>query len=222
MAVTAWMGILASLHACAAIRLPILAAFAMGVGGTSRRRAPLLATLLAAGLIGGTVFLGMTATPVGEGARQTLQASKQTFWVFGGCLIAVGILLSGLIDSQLLPERGRKLWERVVRVDALGALLLGFGLGLLQTAACPTCRTELLAIVGAAPVPGSSGSGLNLLVGFAAGQSLIAWFVVILMGLVKPSLLTWLKTRMCSAEPRARLLAGNLLVVLGIYFVIVG
>jgi len=221
LAIAGWMGILASLHVCAVVRLTILAAYMAGTGA-SRKRALLVAMLLVAGLIGGTVVLGMMATPLADGVHQTLQVSKYLFWMLGACLIAVGVLLSGLIDPQLMPGRCRKIWGHVVKANALGALLLGAVLGLLQTSACPTCRTDLLAVVGATPVPGSSSSNLVLLVAFAAGQSLIAWCVATLVGLLRPDLLAWLRTRMCSAEPRARFLAGNMLVVLGIYFVIVG
>jgi cytochrome c biogenesis protein CcdA len=217
LAVAGWVGILASLHVCAVIRLPILAAFMMGTTA-SRKRVLLVATLLAAGLVGGTVFLGMSATPLADGIHRTVQVNKYVFWVLGACLIAVGALFSGLIDPQLVPERCRKIWERIVRGDVLGALLLGFILGLLQFPACPTSRAEFLAIVGA----GSSGSGLDLLAGYAAGQSLLAWCVAVLVGLLRPNLIAWLRTRMCSAESRARFLAGNLLVVFGVYFVIAG
>ncbi len=220
-AVAGWMGILASLHACAVIRLPILAAYMAGTG-TSRKRALLLATLLTIGLVGGTVALGMTAMPLADGVHRTLQVSKHLFWVLGACLIVVGIPLSGLIDPQLAPERCRKLWEHVVTADGLAALLLGFVLGFLQTPACPTCRAELLAVLEAVPVQNASGASLLLLVGLATGQSLVAWCVAALVGIFRPGLLAWLRTRMCSAEPRARFLAGNMLVVLGIYFVIVG
>ncbi len=220
-AVAGWMGLLVLLHTCAAVRLPILAAYMAGAG-TTRKRVLLLTTLLAAGLFGGTAILGLTAGQAADGVHRTLQASKYSFWVLGACLIVVGIPLSGLIEPQLVPERCRKIWERLVKTDGLGALLLGLVLGLLQTPACPTCRAELLAVIGAAPVQGSSDNSLALLAAFAAGQSLIAWGVAVLAGLVRPSLLAWLRTRMCSAELRAQFLAGNMLVVLGIYFVIVG
>lgn len=221
LAAAGWMGILASLHMCAVVRLPILAAYMIGTGA-SRKRMLVWAALLTVGLIGGTVILGMTAMPLADGVHRTLQVSKYLFWVLGACLIAVGIPLSGLIDPQLVPQRCRKIWERMVRADVLATLLLGLVLGLLQTPACPTCRAELLAVIGAVPVQGSSGESLVLLAGFAVGQGLIAWCVAALAGLLGPSLLAWLKTRMCSAESRARFLAGNMLVVLGIYFVIVG
>ena len=221
LAVAGWMGILASLHACAVVRLPILAAYMAGTA-VSRKRVLLLATVLTAGLLGGTVFLGLTAVPLADGMHRTLQVSKYLFWVLGAGLIAVGIPLSGLIDPQLVPERGRGIWARVSKTDAPAALLLGLVLGLLQTPACPTCRAELLTVVGAVPVQGSSAGSLVLLVSFAAGQCLIAWSVTALAGLLRPGLLAWLRTRMCSAESRAQFLAGNMLMVLGIYFVIVG
>ncbi len=221
LAVAGWMGVLASLHVCAVLRLPILAAYMVGTGA-SRKRVLLLAPFLTVGLLSGTVLLGITAIPLADGVHRTLQVSKYLFWILGACLVVVGMPLSGLIDPQLVPERCRKIWERLAKTDALGALLLGFVLGLLQTPACPTCRAELLAVVAAVPAQGSSISLLDLLMGFAAGQSLLAGCVAAWAGLLRPHLLAWLRTRMCSAEPRAQFLTGNMLVMLGIYFVIVG
>jgi hypothetical protein len=61
-----------------------------------------------------------------------------------------------------------------------------------------------------------------LLVGFVAGLSLAALGLGLMVALLKPSLFAWLRTQMCSLEQWTRLLAGNMLVVLGVYFVIVG
>ncbi len=97
--------------------------------------------------------------------------------------------------------------------------MLGLVLGLLQTPACPTCRVQLLEIVEAVS---KSPSGPALLVGFAAGQGLIALGIGVMVGLLKPSLFAWLRAWLCSLEQRMQLLTGNMLVVLGIYFVIVG
>jgi hypothetical protein len=72
------------------------------------------------------------------------------------------------------------------------------------------------------PAGGLPWHGLLLLTGFAAGQSLVVLGVGTLTGLLKPGLIGWLRTRRCSIEPQMQLLTGNMLVVLGIYFVMVG
>jgi len=215
------MGVLASSNVCAVVRLPILAAYVAGCGA-SRKHALVLAVLLALGLVGGTVLLGLTATPTADGVHKTLQVSKQAFWVLGFCLVVMGVLTSGLVNPELLPQKWRATSMRLVKADWPGAVLLGVVLGLLQTPACPMCRTELLSVVEAIPVRGLSLSGPILVIGFAAGQSLLALAVGVLIGLLKPNVLLWLRTRMCSIEQRMQLLTGNMLVILGIYFVVVG
>jgi hypothetical protein len=221
LAAAATIGILASLHVCALIRLLIQVVYVTSVG-TSTRRVLGLTVLFVAGLAGGTVALGLTVTPLAEGAQGIVQASKYLFWILGACLIVAGVLLAGLIEPQLAPARWRGLCARLARTEAPGALLLGVIFGLLQTPACPSCRGELLAIAGAGPVHGFSGPNLIQWVGFAAAQGLIPLGVGVLAGLLKPSLFAWLRPRMCSLEQRARFLTGNMLVVLGLYFVIVG
>lgn len=217
--VAIWMGVLASLNICAVVRLPVLAAYVAGAG-SSRKHALLLAGLVALGLAGGTWLLGLTATTVADGVHKTLQVNKSSFWILGFCLIATGVLVSGLVNPQLVPERWRRVGERLAQANVPGALLLGLVLGLLQTPACPTCRAQLLAVAEAAPI--KSLGGPLLLAGFAVGQSLVALGAGILVGLLKPNLFAWLRTRMCSLEPRMQLLTGNMLVVLGIYFILVG
>ena len=216
-----WAGIGASLGLCAAIRLPLVAALVLGPGG-SRRHALLLSVLFVLGLIAGTVLLGTTATPMGDGSHQVFQANKHLFWGLGLSLFGVGVLISGVINPQLLPRWLRGLGELLTRVGWLGALLAGGALGLLQTPACPSCGASLQTLTETARIGGSSSGGLLLLAGFAAGQSAIVLCVGVLISVVRADLLLWLRARLCSAEPRTQLLAGNLLMVLGLYFVIVG
>jgi hypothetical protein len=213
--VAIWMGVLASLHTCAVVRLPILATYVAGMG-TSRKHAALLAGLLALGLVGGTCLLGLAATPAADGVHETLRVNKYSFWVLGSCLVVTGVLVCGLV-----PERWRCVGRWLARANVPGALLLGFVLGLLLMPACPTCRAQLLAIMEAAS-KGLSVSGPVLLVGFAVAQGLVALGVGMMVALLKPILVSRLRTRMCSLEQRVQLLAGNVLVVLGVYFVIVG
>ncbi|OHB65007.1 MAG: hypothetical protein A2Y76_07070 [Planctomycetes bacterium RBG_13_60_9] len=216
-----WLGILSSLNVCAAVRLPVVVTYVAGVSN-SKRHALALSALFTCGLIVGTVLLGLTATRAVDGTQSILQVNKYLFWVLGCCLVVVGVLVSGLINPQLVPEKWRNVCERLLRTGGVGALLLGIALGMLQTPACPTCRSQLLTVVGVVANQGLWLYGLILFIGFAVGQSLVALAVGALTSLVKPDLLARLRTRMCSIEQHMRLLAGNMLIVLGINFVIVG
>jgi len=213
-------GTAASLGLCAAVRLPIVVAYVAGAAG-SKRHGVLLSGLFALGLIAGTSTLGLTAGASGEGLGSILSWNRYLFWCLGVGLFVTGVLLSGLINPHLLPARWQKAAARLARTGSPGAFLLGCAFGLLQTPACPHCGAAVQTLVEVAA--GSSlPYGMLLFAFFAAGQGITMLGVGVLTSLIMPDLLRWLRTRMCSIEPRIQLLAGNVLMVLGIYFIIVG
>lgn len=212
-------GTAASLSLCAIVRLPIVLAYVAGVAG-SRRHGIILSILFLSGLIAGTVLLGHTAGAANEGLRDILHMNEYLCWVLGIGLFVTGVLLSGLINPHLLPARCQEAARRLARTGSPGAFLLGCAFGLLQTPACPSCGSAIQTLVHAAS-GGSAVPGFLLYAGFAAGQGLAMLAVGLLTSLAMPGLLRTLRTRMCSIEQRIQLLAGNVLMVLGIYFVIV-
>jgi len=212
-------GTMASLGLCAAVRLPIVLAYVAGAAD-SKKRAILLSALFAFGLIAGTILLGITVSSTDGSTYRVLYANKYLFWLVGAGLFVTGVLLSGLINPQLLPAPWQQRARKLSKVGVPGAFLLGCAFGLLQMPACPRCGSALAAIAQVAGRrPGLY--GLVLFAGFAAGQGLVLFAVGTLTGLIRPELLLRLRTRMCSLEQRVQLLAGNVLMVLGIYFVIV-
>jgi cytochrome c biogenesis protein CcdA len=216
-----WAGMVVSVSLCAAIRLPVVLAFIVGVAH-SRKYALALSVFFTLGLIVGVVLLGTATVPADDGTHRALQVDKHLFWGLGAGLFVAGVLVSGLINPQLLPGGLRHVAKVLGKTSLLAALFSGLVLGWLQTPACPRCCDTLLSLAQTAGAGGSSPSGLVLLVSFAAGQSLLVLAVSILVSLLRPDLLTWLREQMCSVEPRIQLVAGNMLMVLGIYFVIVG
>jgi len=213
-------GTAASLGLCAVVRLPIVLAYVAGAAA-SKRHGIILSSLFMSGLIAGTVLLGLSAGSPDEGLRGILGWNKYLFWFLGAGLFVTGVLLSGLINPHLLPVKWQQVAGKIAKSGSPGAFLLGSAFGLLQTPACPHCGNAIQALVGV-----SAGSsmlyGVVLFAGFAAGQGIIMLSVGILTSLAMPDLLRRLRTRMCSIEPRIQLLAGNVLMVLGIYFIIVG
>ena len=210
-------GIAASLSLGVVVRLPVVAAFVAGAG-RSKRHAILLSVLFTVGLVVATILLGLTAVSTGDDGRRILYVNKALFQTLGFVLLIVGFLVSGLINPQLLPARWRLVAGQVGKASLCGAFLLGGALGLMQTPVCHGCRATLLSIVEATA---AKGGGFTLLAVFAAGQSVTVLAVGVLTSLVKPDLLARLRARLCSLEDRMQLLAGNMLIVLGIYFVIV-
>lgn len=206
---------------CAALRLPVVLALIVGVAN-SRKYALVLSALFTLGLFVGVVLLGTATVPVGDAVHRTLQVDKYLFWGLGAGLFVAGVLVSGLVNPQLLPRGWRRVAQVLGKTGMLAALFAGLALGWLQTPACPRCSGTLLSLAQTVGAGGASSSGFVLLVSFAAGQSVLVLAVSMLIGLLRPDLLTWLRARMCSIEPRTQLVAGNMLMVLGIYFVIVG
>lgn len=213
-------GTAASLSLCAVVRLPIVLAYVAGAA-SSKRHGVVLSVLFAAGLIVGTTLLGLTAGPPDEGLRAMLGLNKVLFWLLGAGLFVTGVLLSGVINPHLLPAKWQKAAQRLARTGSTGALLLGCAFGLLQTPTCPNCGSAIQALVQVA-AESSSLDGALLFASFAAGQGLMMLAVGVLTSLMMPELLRMLRTKMCSIEQRIQLLAGNVLMILGIYFVIVG
>lgn len=212
-------GTAVSVSLCAIVRLPIVLAYVAGAAG-SKRHGVVLSVLFTLGLIAGTIVLGMTATPADEGLNQILHMNKCLFWVLGIGLFITGVLLSGLINPHLLPARWQQMARGLGKAGTPVAFLLGSAFGLLQTPACPNCGTAIRALMEAAA--GSPQlNGLTLFAGFAAGQGLMMLAVGVLTSLAMPDLLLNLRGRMCSIGQRVQLLSGNVLMVLGIYFVII-
>lgn len=209
------MGTAASLSLCAVVRLPIVLAYVVGAAG-SKQHGVILSALFAFGLITGTAMLGLTTGPADEGLRRVLYMSKYLFCVLGVSLCVAGVLLSGLINPHLLPAGWQTAARWLARAGSPGAFLLGCAFGLLQTPACLHCGSAIRGLV-----EGAAGGELTLYAGFAAGQGLVMLGIGVLTSLVMPDVLRKLRTRMCSIEQRIQLLAGNVLMILGIYFVIV-
>jgi cytochrome c biogenesis protein CcdA len=80
----------------------------------------------------------------------------------------------------------------------------------------------LLILTGVVVSQNLSTYGLFVFASFGLGQSLPVLAVGVLTGLVKPDLVKRLRHRMCSIEQRMQLIAGNVLMILGIYFMVVG
>lgn len=213
-----WAGAAASVGLCAAVRLPAVLVYVAGMS-RSKKHGLLLSILFALGLVAGVVVLGTTTVVVGDGAYRVLHTDKVMFWGLGLALLVVGVLISGLSGPPILPRRVQNITLHLRKMDTLGALLLGGAFGLLQTPACPNCGPALRALVEAAPV---ESHGLVPLMSFAAGQSVMVLSVGLLTSLIGRDVMMLLRTQMCSLEQRAQLLAGNILMVFGIYFVIIG
>lgn len=203
------------------IRLPVVMGCVAG-SGTSKKRGLILTALFSLGLVLSYIVLGSITAFMGGLIHKVLVLNKYVFWFLGVALFVVGIWVSGLLSLRSLPDQWKAIAGRLRKGGLLGAFLLGILFGLLETPACPCCGGGLLVLAGVVVAKNLSFYGLLVFASFALGQSVPVLAVGVLTGLVKPDLVRRTRTRMCSIEQRIQLIAGNVLMVLGIYLIVVG
>lgn len=216
-----WIGAIASLSSCTVIRLPVVMGCVAG-SGSSKRRGLFLTVLFSLGLIMGYVVLGSITAFTGGVIHKVLALNKYVFWLLGILLFAAGVWVLGLLSLRSLSDQWESVGKRLHRSGLVGTFLLGILFGLLETPACPCCGAGLLVLAGVVVAKDLSFYGLLVFASFALGQSVPVLAVGILTGLVKPDLVRRVRKRMCSIEQRIQLIAGNVLMVLGIYLIVVG
>jgi len=221
LAIIFWIGAVTSLSSCTVIRLPIVLGY-VGACGGSKKRALLLTVLFLLGSVISYVLIGAAAAFVGGMVRQLLDTTKVIFWASGALLFIAGAMISGLISPSLLPSGWRHIGTRLDWVRAPGALVFGALFGLLTMPACPLCGAGLIVLAGVVATKSLSLYGLAMFASFALGQGLPIVAVGVLTTIIKPGLIHRLRMHMCSIEQHLQLLCGNLLMVLGIYFIVVG
>ena len=216
-----WVGAIVSLSSCTVLRLPAVVGYILG-SKDSKRHGLMLTGLFAFGLLVSCLLIGATVAFAGGVAQKTLHINRPLHWALGALLLATGVLMSGLVDPRWVPKRWRDRSEKRSRTGLVGAFVLGAGFGLVVMPACPSCGGGLIAIGGLVAAKKLALYGLALFASFGLGQGLPILAVGALTSLIRPELVKKMRTHLCSAERRMQLLAGNVLVVMGIYFIVVG
>ncbi len=216
-----WIGAVASLGSSTAIRLPIVISCVAG-SGTNKRRAVVLTCLFAVGVVVSYVLLGALMMTAGGIVSKLLHINHYFYWLLGGLLIITGLFVSGLISTHLLPEKWRGLGSKLQKGKLVGMLLLGVVSGLLVVPGSPSYGAGLLTLARVAVAKKLSAYGLLMFMSYAIGQSLPILGVGVLTALVKPDVIGKARSHICSLEQRIQLVAGNALMVLGIYLIVVG
>lgn len=217
-----WVGAVTSMSSCTAVRLPVVLGYVAGSGG-NRKQSALLTCLFVLGLVASYTLIGAAAAFAGGITDRLLGTTKYAFWALGVLLIVAGILLSGIVNVHVLPpQQDQQANRRFGLARPAGAVAIGFLFGLLTMPACPICGAGLLVLSSIVAAKNLALYGLAMFVSFALGQSAPLFAVGVLSTLLKPELIGRLRSHMCSAEQRLQLLAGNMVTVMGVYFLVVG
>ena len=208
-----WVGAIASLGSCTLIRLPIVLGYVAGTSD-SRRRSIFLTVLFVLGCILSYTALGAFFGFIGNMAVRLVQISKYVFWGLGIILLFMGLLVSGLISLKNLSSHFH-IRNRFKNASYMGAFIFGIIFALLEMPACPCCGAILLIIAGTVIAKGSPLYSMTIFMSFAIGQSI----PILLIG-SSTSLIKYLTPRISRFEGYVKLAAGNILMVLGIYFLV--
>jgi cytochrome c biogenesis protein CcdA len=216
-----WAGAIVTLSSCIVLRLPVVLGYVAGAA-TSKKQGLLLTGLFSLGLVIGSLAIAANVAFISGGIGRIFACSKYLHWGLGLVLFVAGLLMSGLIDSNLLPEPWRQRGVKLRKLLPITGLLVGAVLGLLVLPACPNCGGGLLILARKAGTARLGFFGFVLFLGFALGQAVPVLALGALTSLGKPELIGKMRSHLCSIEQRIQLLAGNALMVLGIYFLVVG
>jgi cytochrome c-type biogenesis protein len=209
-----WAGALASLSSCSLVRIPIV--FGLVAGTSDSKKKSILSLLFfILGLVFSYTLLGVFLTILGDFTSRLIPATRYLYTAFGILLVFVGILVVGLFKIKSLHFHF-DISNKFKKTGYFGAFLFGIGLAFLEMPTCPCCAPVLLVIAGSVVLKSSYLYSIIIFISFALGQSLPSLVIGTSTGLVK-----YLTPRISKFEGYIRLVAGNILIVFGIYLVLI-
>ena len=214
MAGVAFAGAIASLSSCTIIRLPVIWGYVTSTG-LSRRRGIILSVSFACGLIAVYTLFGFALGIISNLTGKLIQISHYLYFVLGILMLICGILFAGLI-----PKRGG--WFHSSCEAAINraktknsAFMFGMLFALLETPACPACGAVLMVIASLVIMKGSFLYSGLVFISFAIGQSI----PVLAVGL-SGSMFTHFLSKITLLEEVISFVAGNILIVSGLFLVV--
>jgi cytochrome c-type biogenesis protein len=207
-------GAISSLGSCTLIRIPLVFGYIAGYSD-SRRKGIFLLVFFVIGLVISYATLGILLGLMGKLTLRLIGFSKYIYWVLGALIIVMGLIISGLFRLKLLNLH-RHISNKIKVRNAFGAFIFGIFLALVEMPTCPCCAPVLLIIASTVFVSGSYFYAIIAFISFAIGQSL----PTLIIG-TSTTLIKYLTPKIEKFESVIRLVAGNILIAIGIYFVFI-
>lgn len=207
-------GMAASLSSCTILRLPVVLGIVSGAA-ESKRKAFFLSLFFSLGLMVSYTLMGIAFGLATNFAGKLITWSKYIFFVSGILLFLLGAIIAGLIKTKY-AQQCRSITNRFQRFGAAGIFLFGMLFALFEIPGCPCCGPVLLIIASIVAVKGSVLYSLLIFVSFAVGQSLPVLLAGCSIGIIK----SW-APKIEKYESSIQFLAGNVLLVLGIFFILI-
>ncbi|MGB9597873.1 MAG: cytochrome c biogenesis CcdA family protein [Candidatus Poribacteria bacterium] len=209
-----WAGAIASMSSCTLIRIPLIFSYIAGYSD-SKRKATFIIIFFVLGLVLSYTVLGILLGLLGQLTSQMINYSKYIFWVLGALLIIAGLIISGLLKIKI-PIVQHSIGGKFKVTGIWGAFIFGVFLALVEMPTCPCCAPVLMIIASTVFISGSYLYAIMTFVSFAIGQSL----PTLVIGM-SSTLMRFLTPKLEKFESAIRLVAGNIIIAIGIYFVII-
>jgi cytochrome c biogenesis protein CcdA len=212
-------GAFASLSSCTIVRVPVVLGYVSGATN-SKGKSVLLTLLFVSGLTISYTIFGILLSLIGNFTYNLIQINKYIFWALGTILFVLGFFVSGLIRFKTASTRFN-LKDKFKTATAFGALLFGIIFALLEMPTCPCCGSLLLIIAGIVVAKNLSVYAVLIFISFALGQSFPILAIGLSTSLIKADIVNYLRPKIYHLESHVRLVAGNILIAMGIYFFII-
>jgi cytochrome c biogenesis protein CcdA len=213
------IGALTSLSSSTIVRVPVALGFIAGAT-ESKKKALFVTFLFVFGLVTAYTVLGMFLGMVGRVAFTLVQCNKYIFYLLGFLLFVFGLFIAGLLKIKRLPSF-LQFHESFKHVTFFGAFLFGTFFALIETPTCPTSVGLLLMLASLVVTHNLAQYAVAIFVSFALGQSLPVLAVALSASLVKTDVIMFLASKIQRVEDHIDLIAGNMLIVFGIYYLVI-
>lgn len=214
-----WAGAFASLSSCTLVRIPIVLGYMSGAAD-SKSKSILLTLLFVSGLVFSYTIFGILLGIMGNLTYNLIQINKYIFWTLGVILFVIGFFVSGLINLKSFSARF-DLKDKFKSPTFIGALLFGIVFALLEAPTCPCCGGILLLISGIVVAKHLTAYSVLIFISFALGQSFPIFAIGLSASLIRTDIMNYLRPKVHRLESRVRLVAGNILMAMGIYFSVI-
>ena len=212
-------GALTSLSSSTIVRVPVALGFIAGAT-ESRKKALFVTFLFIFGLVAACTVLGMFLGMVGRVAFMIIQCNKYIFYLLGFLLFVFGLFIAGLLKIKRLPGI-LQFRESLKHATFFRAFFFGTFFALIEMPICPTSAGLLLMLASLIVTHNLAQYSVLIFVSFALGQSLPVLAVALSANLVKTDVIMFLTMKIQRIEDRIDFIAGNMLITLGIYYLVI-
>lgn len=213
------LGALASVSSCIIVRVPVALGFIAGAA-ESKKKALLVTILFVSGMVIAYAVFGLFLGMVGRLAYTIIQCNKYIFYLLGFLMCVFGLFIAGLLRIRHLPHI-LQFHESFRNVTLLGTFTFGtfFALIAMPTSAC--CGGILLMLATLVVTHNLAPYAVLIFLSFALGQSLPVLAVAVFSSMFKTDIIMFLESKIRRVEDHIDFITGNMLMTLGIYYLII-